>query len=198
MLPTVFATLHQVPKGCLQEMNGLSQRAQRANEPPISDLMHRALSRPELISLAAGFVDQLSLPVDHVREAVDALLADPVRSRKALQYGTTTGDPELRDMLRVRFLAADRLAASALAADQLVITAGSNQLLHHVADTLLDPGDLVICANTYFVFWASWRIWEPVPLVSKSMPKGSFRQRSRPRSKSFASKDDSPRSKPSM
>ena len=37
-----------------------------------------------------------------------------------------------------------------------MITAGSNQLLHLVADTLLDPGDIVLCAApSYFVFMAT-------------------------------------------
>ena len=40
-----------------------------------------------------------------------------------------------------------------LSIDQVVLTAGSNQLLHLVADALLDPGDIVFCATpTYFVF----------------------------------------------
>jgi len=37
--------------------------------------------------------------------------------------------------------------------EQVVLTAGSNQLLHLVSDTLLDPGDSVICgAPSYFVY----------------------------------------------
>ena len=40
--------------------------------------------------------------------------------------------------------------------DQVVVTAGSNQLLHLVADTLLDPGDIVLAAApSYFVFMAT-------------------------------------------
>ena len=40
-----------------------SQRAIWSQGQPISDLMSRALANPGLISLAAGFVDQQSLPV---------------------------------------------------------------------------------------------------------------------------------------
>ena len=37
--------------------------------------------------------------------------------------------------------------------DQIVVTAGSNQLLHLVSESLLDPGDIVLCASpTYFVY----------------------------------------------
>jgi 2-aminoadipate transaminase len=39
-----------------------------------------------------------------------------------------------------------------LSADQVVVTAGSNQLLYLVGDSVLDPGDVVICgAPSYFV-----------------------------------------------
>jgi 2-aminoadipate transaminase len=37
--------------------------------------------------------------------------------------------------------------------DRVILTAGSNQLLHLVGEVLLDPGDIVLCAApTYFVF----------------------------------------------
>lgn len=132
----------------------VSLRAQWAEEQPISDLMHRALVNPALISLAAGFVDQESLPVDAVRQAVDRLLSSGA-ALQSLQYGTTQGHAPLREMLLARTLAADGMSAaeSNLTVDQVVVTAGSNQLLHLVADTLLNPGDLVLCPSpTYFVF----------------------------------------------
>jgi hypothetical protein len=45
----------------------LSQRAQWAGgQGLVSLLMAKALAHPHLISLAAGFVDQQSLPVDHL------------------------------------------------------------------------------------------------------------------------------------
>src|SRR5690606_33027063 len=37
--------------------------------------------------------------------------------------------------------------------DRVVLTAGSNQLLHLVTETLADPGDIVLCsAPSYFVY----------------------------------------------
>jgi 2-aminoadipate transaminase len=132
----------------------LSQRAQFSGSQPIGELMRLALARPELISLAAGFVDQKSLPVDETRAALDAVLADPDRGRAALQYGTNAGYPPLREMVLARFLAADgRYASSPPRLDDVILTAGSNQLLHLVCEVLLDPGDIVLCAApTYFVF----------------------------------------------
>jgi 2-aminoadipate transaminase len=131
-----------------------SRRAQLSGNQPIGELMRLALARPELISLAAGFVDQSSLPVAPTRSAVEALLGDPAAARAALQYGTTAGYPPLREAVLGRFLAADGgQAARRIPLEQVVLTAGSNQLLHLVGEVLFDPGDIVLCAApTYFVY----------------------------------------------
>jgi len=133
----------------------LSQRVAWAGNQPISRLMHLALARPELISLAAGFVDPQTLPVETTARAVETVLSDPRVARTALQYGSTPGLPELREAVLERLAAADRTTAAAmrLGVENVVLTAGSNQLLHLVAEVLLDPGDIVLCAApTYFVF----------------------------------------------
>jgi len=133
----------------------LSQRARWAGDQPISRLMHLALARHDLVSLAAGFVDQATLPVEEVSQAVQSLMGDELQARRALQYGTTPGHPELRQLVLERLLAADGRTAgeSRLSSDRVVVTAGSNQLLHLVGETLLDPGDIVLCASpSYFVF----------------------------------------------
>lgn len=141
---------------CNMSQSGkLSERAIRAGGQPISELMHQALAHPQLISLAAGFVDQQSLPVEATRQALTALLAEPLEARSALQYGTTTGYAPLRERLLVDLLAADgqTQAETRLSPDQVLLTAGSNELLHLITDTLCDPGDVVLCtAPTYFVY----------------------------------------------
>ena len=84
-----------------------------------------------------------------------ALWSSPTLARAALQYGTTIGYVPLREAILARMAAADGSASGrkAPSVDQVVITAGSNQFLHLVADTLLDPGDIVLCAApSYFVF----------------------------------------------
>lgn len=136
----------------------LSQRALWAAGQPISRLMHLALAHRELVSLAAGFVDDATLPAAEVSEAIGRLLGDARHARRALQYGTTPGHSGLREAVLSRLLAADHVTAaeSPLTVDRVVVTAGSNQLLHLVADTLLDPGDIVLCASpSYFVFLGS-------------------------------------------
>lgn len=132
---------------------GLSQRSAWAADQPIGYLMHKALAHPELVSLAAGFVDQASLPVDAARTAALALLADADGARAALQYGTTAGDTGLRTQVLERLQLLDGPHAPAAGVEQVVLTAGSNQLLWLLADVLLDPGDVVLCDSpTYFVF----------------------------------------------
>jgi 2-aminoadipate transaminase len=132
----------------------LSQRAGRSAGQPISALMQQALAHPELISLAAGFVDQQSLPVEPTRAALEALLSEPAAGRAALQYGTNAGYPPLREQLLARLAADDGAhAARGIALDQVVVTAGSNELLHLLVDTLCDPGAIILCAApSYFVF----------------------------------------------
>src|SRR5690606_33101233 len=110
---------------------------------------------PQLISLAAGFVDQDSLPVEPTRRALEALFATVEEARAALQYGTTPGNTSLREQILARAIAADEPHAvgSPPTLDQVVVTAGSNQLLHLVAESLMDPGDIALCTSpTYLVF----------------------------------------------
>lgn len=133
----------------------LSQRAQWAGEQPISFLMQNALANPQLVSLAAGFVDQQTLPVEITRRALEAVVSSPDAGRRALQYGTTAGYLLLREAVLARQLASDGQSAAEadISIDQVLITAGSNQLLHLISEALFDPGDIVLCAApTYFVY----------------------------------------------
>lgn len=134
---------------------GFSNRAGWAAGQPISALMSQALAHPELISLAAGFVDETTLPGELVQTSLERLLASPEAARVALQYGTTPGVPGLRDLILQRLVKQEGTSSGFESAsiDQVVVTAGSNQLIHLVLESLLDPGDIVFCAApTYLVF----------------------------------------------
>jgi len=50
--------------------------------------MQMALADPELVSLAAGFVDQATLPTAATADVIAELMADVAEGRRALQYGT--------------------------------------------------------------------------------------------------------------
>lgn len=133
----------------------LSSAARRTGDSPISDLMARALAAPDLISLAAGFVDHATLPVEPTARAAAAILADEVEGKRALQYGTTRGDLKLRRRLVERLVEQGEVAEDAAADVQhrLLVTSGSQQLLYLVSEALLDPGDIVLVESpTYFVY----------------------------------------------
>src|SRR5437899_1513331 len=110
----------------------LSAASERTTSPPISSLMQMALADPGLISLAAGFVDQATLPVGAVAGQVAALTADASEGRRALQYGTTVGDLALRSGLIGLLEADERVPAGSFEhlLSRTVVTSGSQQLLY--------------------------------------------------------------------
>lgn len=154
-MPHSQHSLHSSGKSKLAPA-AFSRRAEAAGGPPIANvLMAEALAHPDVISLAAGFVEHDSLPVEEVAAAVRSLLSRRDVALSALQYGSTIGFPPLRQAIVDRLAAAEGRSPSQLAAcmEQVVITAGSNQLLYLLLDALLDPGDIVLCGSpTYFVF----------------------------------------------
>lgn len=131
----------------------LSQRSYWAREQPVAYLMQQAVEHPEIISLAAGLVDDATLPVEETREAVEALLTR--HGRAALQYGTTLGYKRLRELVLEHFCSLEGAGAKAmkLALEQVILTTGSQQFLALISETLLDPGDIVLMsAPSYFVY----------------------------------------------
>lgn len=136
--------------------HGLSQLGRRTKEPPISWLMHATLARPNLISLAAGFTDNDTLPVSESLHLLQDLLGRRKTGEPALQYGTTVGLPDLRELTAQRLKQLDGTAAGnprRYSADRALITHGSQQLLYMIAEVLCDPGDIVLVEDpTYFVF----------------------------------------------
>jgi 2-aminoadipate transaminase len=152
--------------------SALSELGRRTEAPPISWLMNMALARPGLISLAAGFTDNESLPVKEARALLDGILGSRRRGREALQYGSTAGDAELRGLSAERLRQLDGRAAMPLqgvqserphaippgrdevySPDRVLITSGSQQLLYLATEALCDPGDIVLVEDpTYFVY----------------------------------------------
>ncbi|MFH5804559.1 PLP-dependent aminotransferase family protein [Alienimonas sp. DA493] len=135
----------------------LSDRAGWAADGAISTLMAQAIENPDCLSLAAGFVDPATLPVELVRTAAADVLAEP-NANLLLQYGTPAGAGRLRAEVLERFAAlegvpTEELAASkGLTAGRVLLTNGSQQFLSLIAQVLLNPGDVCLVAGpTYFV-----------------------------------------------
>jgi 2-aminoadipate transaminase len=133
----------------------LSASARRTYPPSISHLMQTALENPGIVSLAAGFVDQQSLPVEIVARAASEILGDSLDGRRSLQYGTTIGDFRLRSSL-IEQLECDEgrpRGSYKEVVSRTIVTTGSAQLIYLVCEALLDPGDIVLVESpTYFVF----------------------------------------------
>lgn len=134
--------------------NALSQLARRTPEPAISWLMKLTLDHPKLISLAAGFTDHESLPVEETRALLEAVLSSPRPARAALQYGSTVGDMSLRELTADHIRQGDASPRTAdYAPARTLITHGSQQLLYMTTEALCDPGDIVLVEDpTYFVY----------------------------------------------
>ena len=108
--------------------------------------LFKLLGKPGIISFAGGFPDSAMFDVDGIREASNAALAkDP---GAALQYGATEGFNPLREQLS-HFMA--QKGAKDVAADQLIVTTGSQQALDLLGKTLIGPGDKVIVEGPTFL-----------------------------------------------
>ena len=133
----------------------LSKLGQRTVEPPISWLMHAALSQPDLISLAAGFTDNPSLPVGISHRLLNQVLRSPKTGRPALQYGITAGETNLRRLTARHLQKLDAVGATSKSHswERVMITGGSQQLLYMTLEALCDEGDIILVEDpTYFVF----------------------------------------------
>lgn len=133
----------------------------RARPPAITRLMELALETPNLLSLAAGFTDNATLPVTAVADSL-RVLAERTPDSEHLQYGTNAGRPGLRLALATRLASQDAAASAAPSAsaaevaalrDATFITNGSQQALYLAIQTLCEPGDIVLVDRpSYFVF----------------------------------------------
>jgi DNA-binding transcriptional MocR family regulator len=102
-------------------------------------------SRPEIVSLAGGMPNLAALPLDAVGEVLGELVVR--RGTTALQYGSSQGDPVLREHI-CEIMALEGIRA---AADDVVVTVGSQQALDLVARIFLDPGDVVLAESPSYV-----------------------------------------------
>ena len=133
----------------------LSNQSKRTGDSPISYFIQKAIETPGLISLAAGLVDEGSLPAAEVAAAVADMMANPAAAKAALQYGSTQGLLSLRESVVQHVCQADGVKPSdiAVSADDVVLTTGSQQMLYLLGEALFNEGDIVICeAPSYFVY----------------------------------------------
>ena len=123
------------------------QFADRLNNVETSAIreLFKLLGKPGIISFAGGFPDSALFDVEGIREATNAALnQDPGAS---LQYGATEGYNPLREQLAA-FMQGK---GANVAADQLIVTTGSQQALDLLGKTMISPGDKVIVEGPTFL-----------------------------------------------
>ena len=124
------------------------QFADRLNNVETSAIreLFKLLGKPGIISFAGGFPDSAMFDVEGIREASSQALSQEPGA--ALQYGATEGYGPLREQL-AHFMA--QKGATGLAADQLIVTTGSQQALDLLGKTMISPGDKVIVEGPTFL-----------------------------------------------
>jgi 2-aminoadipate transaminase len=108
----------------------------------------KLISRPGIISFAGGLPAPESFPRKDVHDIVEDILADDKDAAGALQYGTTEGYVGLRKELARRMRQKRSVDCEA---DEVLITAGSQQALDLLARIFLDPGDTVVTSQPTYL-----------------------------------------------
>lgn len=123
------------------------QFADRLNNVETSAIreLFKLLGKPGIISFAGGFPDPAMFDVEGLKEASGNVLNE--EAGPALQYGATEGYQPLRDQLST-FMATKR---AVVAADELIVTTGSQQALDLIGKTMISPGDKVIVEGPTFL-----------------------------------------------
>jgi len=83
----------------------------------------------------------------HIKEAAIAAINEGKTG-----YTTNNGIPELREAISRKFKSENSLAYSP---DQIIVTAGASEALHIVMQSMLSPGDIVLCPDPGFVSYAA-------------------------------------------
>lgn len=117
--------------------------------------LFKLLGNPGVISFAGGFPDSAVFDVEGLRVASEQVLAnDPA---PALQYGATEGFDPLREQL------AQVMAARGVrdvAAENLIVTTGSQQALDLVGKVLVEPGQpAIVEAPTFLATIQCFRLY---------------------------------------
>ena len=134
----------------------LANRMQKLRTSDIREIL-RVTQRPSVISFAGGLPGPTTFPVEELKAVALEVLEK--EGAQALQYSTSEGHPILREQIARRMR--ERQGA-VVSADEILVTAGSQQGLDLVAKAFLEPGDEVLCESpTYLGFIQAVQVFEP-------------------------------------
>lgn len=116
----------------------LSDCSKRMKKSAIRELL-KLTQKPEIISFAGGLPAPETFPIEKLKEITNEVL--DTEGEKALQYGTTEGDPLLRELLVKRY----QEMGLNITTENLIITTASQQALDLIPKVFINPGDKIIC-----------------------------------------------------
>ncbi len=132
-----------------------AERTERMRASDIREIL-KVTAQPDVISLAGGLPAPELFPVDEYRRAFEWVLETD--GQQALQYGPSEGYRPLRELL------AQRLTGFGMrcAADDVLITNGSQQALDLLGKVFLNPGDSVLVERpTYLGALQAFNQYQP-------------------------------------
>lgn len=110
---------------------------------PLKDIFALA-ARTDVVSFAGGIPDPELFDLEDIAASYEWVLAN--RGHRALQYGVSEGEVELREQ------AARRLSRDLPTdASQIRVTSGSQEGLFVVAQAMLEPGDVVLVESPTYL-----------------------------------------------
>ena len=130
-------------------------RVKKMRSSAVRDLFSAATSG-DVISLSGGMPDVSLLPVNAIRKATKAATED--QRAVALQYGGTDGRAQTRQV----FCDLMRDIGIRCKPDQVLITTGAQEALALIAETFIDPGDIILAEGpTYLGALQAFSAFEP-------------------------------------
>ena len=145
-----------------------SDRMARVRASEIRELL-KLLDQPDILSFAGGIPDPGLFPADEIQKGYDAVLADPVLAKQALQYSVSEGYLPLRQWI------AERMTRDGMPCEpgNIMLTAGSQQALDLLGKLFISPGDPVVVARpTYLGALQAFNGYQP---DYRDLPEGALK-----------------------
>jgi 2-aminoadipate transaminase len=161
----------------------LARRMSQVKASDVRELL-KITEQPDIISLAGGLPAPELFPIAELSELSGRLIAE--EGARALQYSTTEGYAPLRSWIAAHMNAE---WGTAVDADQVLVTTGSQQGLDLTGKLFLDEGSLVLCESpTYLAALQAFQVFGPrcvrVPTDDDGMDMAALEEmvkRERPR-----------------
>lgn len=154
----------------------VADRVKTMRSSAVRDLFSAA-SRPDVISLSGGMPDVSLMPEDAIKQAALAAIEDPEARAVALQYGSTDGRKETKEVV----CSLMRDIGVRCKPDQVFLTTGAQEALDLIAKTFINPGDIIITEGpTYLGALQAFSAYQPeircIPFDDEGMRMDLFEE----------------------